>query len=215
VEEVEARELARWRAVTTRDVRLGVVGGALQLWCLTKLWKDAHSSMQHEQGEANWRLRAGIGALAGTTAEVIGKTLQSGAIQGLRFGQGIGLILGRSLAYVGGRVTIVAAVGMAVLDSNRAMEEWGEGNAGISIAYGVSAGLGLTILIAFSYAGPVGIAVGVICLALLLGVTVLIELFKDNKLQDWLERCFWGILVDQRYRNLDVEMDQLNLAMEA
>jgi hypothetical protein len=42
-----------------------------------------------------------------------------------------------------------------------------------------------------------------------------IEIFKDNKLQDLLERCLWGKLADQRYRNLDVEMDQLNLTMEA
>jgi len=102
VEEVEARELTRWRAVIASDVRLGVVGGALQLWCLTKLWKDAHSAMAHEQDEANWRLRAGIGALAGTTTEVVGKMLQSEAILGMRYGQGMVPFLGRLFRFLGG-----------------------------------------------------------------------------------------------------------------
>jgi hypothetical protein len=214
VEEVEARELARWRTVITHDVRLGVVSGVVQLVCMTKLWKDAHTSMAHEQGEANWRLRAGIGALAGTTSEVFGKMLQSQKVLGLRYGQGALLALGRSLETVGRRATIVAAVGMAMLDGIRGVEEWAEGNHGISLAYFGSGALGVTILFAFLSAGPVGLMIGVICIALLFAVTIFIELFKDNKLQDWLERCFWGKLGDKRYRHLDIEMSELKLAME-
>lgn len=110
---------------------------------------------------------------------------------------------------------MVASVGMAVLDTNRVVDEWNEGNIGVSIAYGVSAGLGLTVLFAFSFTGPVGLLVGIVSIALLFGVGVFIETFKDNKVQDWVERCLWGKLESQRYRNLDIEMGQLNMALEA
>jgi hypothetical protein len=42
----------------------------------------------------------------------------------------------------------------------------------------------------------------------LVTLTILIELFKDNKLQDWLERTLWGIEGD-KYGSRETEMKQL------
>lgn len=53
-----------------------------------------------------------------------------------------------------------------------------------------------------------------IAAVLLIAVAVLIELLKDNELQDWLERCHLGGLVAQRYRDTQEEERQFKLALE-
>ena len=44
-------------------------------------------------------------------------------------------------------------------------------------------------------------------------ITVLIELNKDNPLQDWLKRCRFGKQLAQRYPNFDIEQRELKLAL--
>jgi hypothetical protein len=44
-------------------------------------------------------------------------------------------------------------------------------------------------------------------------VTLLIELFKDNKLQDWLERCYWGKGPAARYESIEQELAELKKAL--
>ncbi|MGY0611523.1 T6SS effector BTH_I2691 family protein [Luteimonas sp. A501] len=211
--QVEANQIANWKSTITRDVRLGTVGGLLQTWCLTSLWKDVATSMPHQSDEAIGRFSAGVLGAVGTTSEVTGKYIGNrfaDSVRHARLPQA-----GRLLVTLGTRASIVAGVAMSVFDGIRAYRERQEGNVGMAWAYLGSALLGVGVMIAFALGGPIGILIGAILLALLFAVTTLIELFKDNKFQDWLERCFqWGKLVDRRYGNLDLEMRALEAAYE-
>lgn len=65
-------------------------------------------------------------------------------------------------------------------------------------------------------AGLTGI--GLLLIGLSFAATILIDFIKDNKLQDWLERCLWGAFhkderhKDKCYADLEVEMQQLDIA---
>ena len=61
--------------------------------------------------------------------------------------------------------------------------------------------------------GSVAIPVIGLLVLLLIGIGILIEFIKDNPIQDWLERCPWGNLTDQRYRDIRVEQAELIKAL--
>ena len=81
--------------------------------------------------------------------------------------------------------------------------------------YFASAGLGLgaaTLLLLtgmFAWAGPLAL----VLIALLIGIAVLIELFKDNKVQEWLKRCWWGNGPDAKYPDLESELAEIEKAL--
>jgi hypothetical protein len=53
-----------------------------------------------------------------------------------------------------------------------------------------------------------------VLVVLLFGVAYLIEIYKDNKVQDWLERCVFGIAPKaDHYPNSKKEMAELKLAI--
>ena len=77
--------------------------------------------------------------------------------------------------------------------------------------YAVSAvgGVGLAACMAFpgilAWAG-IAVIPGLGVLFLAVGVTaIVIEIFKDNKIADWLERTFWGRLPAERLLNEKAE----------
>lgn len=44
---------------------------------------------------------------------------------------------------------------------------------------------------------------------------MLIEVFKDNKVQGWLERCYFGKFeAGGRYKDPELELKELKLALE-
>lgn len=209
--QVETNQIANWKSTITSDVRVGTVGGLLQAWCLTSLWKDMVNAMPHQRNDAMSRFGAGVLGAVGSTAEVTGKFLDNRFANSNRY---IRLpSIGRSMARLGGRVVIIAGVAMAAFDFVKAAQEGDEGNTQMKWAYMISGGLGLGLILAFAIGGPIGIVVGIILLVLLFAVTIFIEIFKDNKFQDWLERCHeWGSLESQRYPNMEVEFGALEAA---
>ena len=53
-------------------------------------------------------------------------------------------------------------------------------------------------------------------MAIGIAIALLIEFFKTDELQDWLERCLFGALdAGSRYQDLNEEMKQFGLAMKA
>ncbi len=56
--------------------------------------------------------------------------------------------------------------------------------------------------------------IGIAAALLLLVILVMIAWIADNKIQDWLERCYWGAAAGERYRNLETEMHELSLAIK-
>jgi amino acid transporter len=87
--------------------------------------------------------------------------------------------------------------------------------------YTASAGLGLAVAV-----GSLGIASLAaltawlpVLFVLLVVVIVLIEVFKDNKIQDWLERTLWGTYRDEykkgdAYESSDFELKQFEAALQ-
>lgn len=102
---------------------------------------------------------------------------------------------------------------LAALDTAKAFEASEEGGSGLLIAAYLTSGIGglcLTVAIFFGAAFPVIVAL----VALLVAVGIFIEFIKDDPLQDWLERCPWGVLPNQRYLNVKIEQEQLAQAFK-
>src|SRR5690606_38228564 len=103
----------------------------------------------------------------------------------------------------------------------RGWKEIQEGNTWVGTAMIVSAVFSVGAAIAFSgWAGTligVGLAtgVGVVLVVLVIAIAVLIEIFKDNKVQDWMERCYFGTLEKaERFIDPALEMEELKIALE-
>ncbi|MFC5476860.1 T6SS effector BTH_I2691 family protein [Massilia suwonensis] len=211
-EAVEALNLGRWRKVISTDVRAGVVTGILQAVCLTKLISDEAKSLKDEKFDASARLYSGMVAVAATTSEVVGHALAGRVNLGMRFGHGFSSKLADFLKHGGKGVGLCAGLVVAGLDVYKAYKEYQEGSSGlIVVSYIGSAivGVALSAAILLSVSIPI---IGLLVL-LAIGIGILIENIKDNPVQDWLERCPWGKLANQRYLDFDTEQAQLKLAL--
>ncbi|RNF32064.1 hypothetical protein NM04_03865 [Massilia aurea] len=213
VEQLESLRLERWRSIINQKVRWGVVTGILQAVCLTKVYEDEETSLANEKQDARWRRVAAISGLVGTTCEVIGSALRARAAQGILYGQRFLSWTGAALMQLGRIAGAAAGLLMAVLDMFKAVEALKENGIGLLfVAYAGSAfiGLLLTLAILSGAAFPVTLML----VALYVAVGLLIEFVKDDRLQDWLERCPWGLLSNQRYISMKIEQEQLTQAFK-
>lgn len=207
----------RWQKLLPGAAGLGVVTGILQVVALGKLAKDVDQSMAHESNENSWRYRAGIAALAGTLAETTGKWSESAAAAGSRLARVIEQYVGKALRLIGKGIGIGAGVVMVVWDTSRGVQEIEEGNA-VGWLYFGSAVTSFGAVVAFSTLGPLlfgaaATGVGIVLVVLVIVIAVLIEVFKDNKMQDWLKRCYFGAFApDDRYQDSELEMRELRIA---
>ncbi|MCD7099527.1 hypothetical protein [Stenotrophomonas sp. MMGLT7] len=63
--------------------------------------------------------------------------------------------------------------------------------------------------------GAAATGVGIVLVALVVVIAVFIGIFKDNKLQDWMERCYFGKFpARDRYSDSEKELKELDLALE-
>ncbi|OWT69132.1 hypothetical protein CEY04_27085 [Achromobacter sp. HZ28] len=216
IEQYEARELSRWRAVINTDVRVGTISCVFQGVAMWKLWSDMQSGMDHEKGDASWKFVVGIASTGGSMAEVLGNAMAGRATLGMRLGSGLAVeTSGKLLAEFGGRIGIVTGVIMAFFDLKSAKDQLTtERNGLMGGLYIASAALSIAVLWAFAAAATV---VGIVLTVVLVVVTILIAVFQDNKIQEWLKRCYWGKFQGQSgtdyYYGLDQEMKNLNIAL--
>lgn len=219
--EVDRTELTRlrWRQLLPTEAGLGVVTGILQCMALGKLADDLDNGMAHEKNENHWRYRTGMAALAGTLMETVGKWSESASKIGSRLGQGIERYLGRFLRFAGRGLGIATGVVMAIWDFRRGLQELGEGNAWVGALFLGSGFASIAAVVAFSNFGPLifgaaATGVGIVLVVLVIVIAVLIEIFKDDKVQDWLERCYFGKFeTSERYRDPELELNELELAL--
>ena len=110
------------------------------------------------------------------------------------------------------RLGVVGSLAMGIFDLWQANTERAEGNYVGMVAYGAAGILGIaaTVLLAIGWTGW-----GLIAVIALIAWAFIMNYLIDNKLQDWLERCIWGNLVEKRYNNLDLEMSELKVATGA
>lgn len=218
VDKLEALNLSRWRAVINEKVRFGVVAGILQAISLTKLIADQEKALTNENEDATMRMYAGTSAILATTSDIIGNALFARANQGLRFGEGLAKSFGGLLKKSAGPAGMLAGLYVAWLDFKKARSELSENADGLVVvsylASGVIGGLLSIFLLSSVMLGAAAIPVIGILIILLIGVGILIEYIKDNPLQDWLERCPWGSLPNQRYPDMETEQAQLQQAVK-
>jgi len=179
---------------------------------------DEGKAMSHDQTDATARKWAGVAALSGTTADAIGNALAGRAALGLRYGQGFATTAAKIMTKVGPVVGLFAGFVMAALDMVKADAEMTRNNHGMARLYRYSATTGALLGLALYFSGALSfLAVPVIGLlvGLLIGITILIELKKNNSLQDWLERCAWGNLKIEKYKTADESSQQLKVALDA
>jgi hypothetical protein len=212
-EAVESLNLERWRRVINTHVRVGVLTGILQAVCLTKLISDQQKSLGNENFDASARLYAGMTAVGATTSEVIGIALSERATLGMRYGQGLASTMGDFLKRMGKNFGLGAGLVVAGLDFYKGFSEFREGADGLVVVSYLGSGIvGIALSAALLASASIPVIGFLILLAI--GIGILIENIKDNPLQDWLERCPWGRLKDQRYVDAESEQAQLNLALK-
>jgi len=173
--------------------------------------------MKHDRMDATGRRYAGVAAVAATTSEMIGKALLGKPPIGLRLGQGISLNPGTILQRSGVGTAVCAGLVVAVLDGVKAYEAKQEQQFGLAWLYSGSVVVGLGLTAALIYAASLGaLAIPLIGLliVLLIGIGMVIDRIKDNPIQDWLERCPWGVLKSQRYTDFDTQQSQLMQALK-
>ena len=123
---------------------------------------------------------------------------------------------------IGGKVLgAVAGFIVACWDVMHFAEEIKQRNVGMAVLYGTSAVLGVAVAV-----GTLGLAslaaltawLPLLFVALVV-IIVLIEIFKDNKIQDWLERTLWGTYRDEYkqgdpHKSAEFELKQFELAIQ-
>lgn len=211
----------RWKKLMPTDARLGIVTSLFQLMAWRKMAEDLDTSMAHERSENTWRYVASVTAMSGTITETVGKWSESATSTGNRTAIMVERYVGKAIR-IGGKVLgIGAGAVMAVWDGVRGGQEIKEGNVGVGVLYIASAGLSIVAMGALSgwfgatMLGVSSTGVGIVLVLLVIVIAVLIEVFKDNKIQDWLERCYFGRFDDSdRYKSADSEMKELEVALQ-
>ena len=188
--------------------------GAFQGWVLTQLYDDAfgETTMNNDKTENKIRFGLGISAVGAAIATTIEK------------GLGLYRVPNREIITIKERIGSVARLlggiagfGFAIMDAKAGYDASQEGNVALSSLYIVSSGVGFILTaIAFSSLNipMLGwiIAIGA---GLLIVISIGISYLKDNALQDWVERCSFGILQKERYGSYKLMQTEFEKAMQA
>ncbi|WP_133490783.1 T6SS effector BTH_I2691 family protein [Alcanivorax sp. 24] len=212
--EADRRRLTqlRWRQLLPGAAGLGIVTGILQMVALGKLAEDVDRSMAHEANENSRRYGTAVAGLIGTLGETVGKWSESAAQADARLARIIEKYVGKALRVIGRGLGITTGVAMAVFDFYRGDQEMEEGNFTAGRLFQLSGALSVGAMFAF-WLGATGI--GIVLVVLVIVIAVLIEIFKDNKIQDWLERCYFGKFDERdRYQALETELAELDVALK-
>lgn len=214
-DEIDEMNLGRWRKVISSDVRFGVVTAVIQTIILTKLYEDEAKSLDNEHADGTYRLYAGFAAVSATTAEAVGKALAGRVGLGMRYGQGLASLGARILEKAGSRAGVITGLFVALLDGVKSYKTYKENQTGLALLYFSSAVVGVLLTITIVFASAISALVGAfiipmigILVLLAIGIGIFIEYIKDNPVQDWLERCPWGIS-NEHYESAEIEQAQL------
>ncbi|QOW24777.1 T6SS effector BTH_I2691 family protein [Lysobacter sp. H23M47] len=216
-------DMARFRAMFGTNSRLAVIGLVLQIVGANSMATKLDTSMSHKRSENNWRFRSSVAAIVGGVGNLIHDGVVAGGKAGnIRLAKAASTYWVKVLGVVSRGIGVVAAGIVAVIDARSAWREYQRGNAGMVWLYALSAATGLGAALLFGGAfgalifGVSATGVGLILVVIGIAIALLVEFFKTDELQDWLERCLFGALdAGRRYQDLNEEMKQFGLAMKA
>ncbi|MCE8021426.1 hypothetical protein HOP51_15095 [Halomonas sp. MCCC 1A11036] len=217
-------QMARFRAMFGTHSRLAVIGLILEGLAAGQMAKKLDDSMAHQRTENTWRLSASAGAIIAGVGNLIHDGIRNGAQAGsIRLARMANKAWVEWMGRLSRGLGVVMAGLMAVLDLKNSIQEGLKGDLRLSGLYFFSgvAGIGAAILFTTWGASLFGLTVaaatgvGIILVLIGIGVSLLIDYFKNNALQDWMERCHFGKLVSDRYEGLRVETEKFEEAMKA
>ena len=209
--------MARWKTLMSSSLKLGFIQAILQVFALRSLGEELDKAAPQEHGEAQWRYGAAAMGAIGGVMELTETAIANSYKVGGRLGRVANSLLHRGLGLIARAFGLGAAVITAVVDGRNAMQEFHDGDYGMAVLYAVSATTGV---VSFALlAGWGGTAVflglaatgwGLILLAVFLAVGFLISYFKEDKLQEWMERCWFGS--DMAFSDLEAELKAFEIA---
>jgi hypothetical protein len=219
-EQVDELNLTRFRETVGRSnerVKVNMPFGFAVLallanaWAMQSILRDDEVALAQHKNETVYRIRAQVLWVVGATADAIEAGLSRLAIGGTRFGQATLRTSAQIFGVLGKGFGVAGGVLMAATDGWRAYQEGKAGHWGGVLAYGTSAvfGLASTLLLLYGWTGW-----GLIVVGLMFLWAFAMAFLVNNKIQDWLEICFWGKTNNpgNRYQTMEIEMQQLEVA---
>ena len=190
---------------------LGALGLMTQHLALSSLQGQLMQAMEHQRADVKRRLMVQWMQISGAYAAAVGRGMELAGNTRLRLAQSLRLDrIGYYVGRLGRGLGIFGAVVMAGFDLHQGFVE-GQGNRWRSAGYFAVGFLGLAVIVAL---GMSAVGVGIVLAVVLIAASVLLDYFKPDKMQLWLERCFgWGRLAEQRYRDERTEKRELELAL--
>jgi hypothetical protein len=186
---------------------LGIVANAV---AFNSMLEDSAKQLKHTKNESLTRIVLQGAQLTAAIAGTIDVALSKLSAFTSRVAAGFMSGAKRFLGFVGRYVGAAGSMFMAFVDLWRANQERMDGDYFGMTAYLVSGVLGIAATV-FLFIGWTGW--GLIVVALAIVWAFVMNLLVDNKLQDWLERCAFGIFDESRhYKSLEDEMSELKAA---
>ncbi|MDR5894404.1 hypothetical protein QC820_16565 [Halomonas mongoliensis] len=215
-------QMARFKAMFGTNSRLAVIGLILEGLAAGQMARKLDDSMAHQRTENTWRLSASAGAIIAGVGNLIHDGVISGAKAGsVRLARAANNIWIKGFGIITRGLGVVTAGVMAGWDVRNAWQAANQGNVGVAVLYSISAVAGFGAAALFS--GWISVAafglsstgVGIILVLAVMGFSIWLDFIKNNALQDWMERSCFGKLINTRYEDHKMEMEQFELAMEA
>ncbi|MEN1929520.1 T6SS effector BTH_I2691 family protein [Luteimonas sp. MJ250] len=211
---------SRWRTLTN-GINGGIVGVLLSVWSLKSLAKELDESTGKTRTENGWRYSAAILGVVATVSEGLHTALENGRQAGSRLATRLPQFWSRFLQVVGRALGFAAAVIFAVWDLKNAADSFKRGEIGMGALYVVSAVSAVGAFAALAgWFGPLifglsATGVGIVLAAIAILVAALIMLFKDDKLEAWMRRCWFGTAGSERFGSQQKEMVELDALLKA
>ncbi len=221
VQKLKLLDMIKWRrlvqgaASTITKTTLPLAGALAGLlangFAYQTVVEDEAKSMHNVRDENRNRVLAQgaqlVGAMAGVAETAVTRIPMLMMRWAPRFGQ-LALKVAAGAAKVLG---IGGSLAMGLLDIWRGEQERGQGNYQSMTAYFVSGGLTIaaTVCLALGWTG-----IGLLLAACMIAWAFIMTELVDNKVQEWLKRCYWGNLVVERYQSREQEEKQLEAAFK-
>lgn len=214
-QQVDELHLDRFTTRLGNSVRGGAgfvfaVLGVLANWVALDSTRDGErKALAHGKSEGLARVYAQGAQLVGAVAATLETGLSKLPAFTSAIARGVQGAAVRLIGVLGKVLGVGGSLFMAGIDFYRASQEWKEGNTAGWIAFGVSGLLGAAATVLL-FAGWTG--VGLLVVGVMILWAFVMTAIVDNSVQDWMERCRWGTLIEKRYRDLDKEMAELKAA---
>ncbi|NWO57140.1 T6SS effector BTH_I2691 family protein [Chromohalobacter israelensis] len=195
-----------WGSIGDRNTQLGIVSLVLGYWAICAQSKAMDEATTNERTETQWRFGALVAGAAGSVADTGHAILERSSRVGGRLAQKAGKVW-QGVLRIGGRLLgFAAAVVMAFWDLHNAYDKALKGSVLLASLYLGSAVFGAGAFIALTFLSATGVGIALAAAAVV--VNIFIALMSNNALQDWMEKCYFGVKdSDERFSDFTSETD--------